>query len=240
MEMTACIHTRLCLPVPSLPRRGHLSPHRASVRSHHLPFLLSPSRSDSLRTTQQPTYLQATPSGQDAVSKDVHLLSPSGQKTQITKVCPPQPLSHTKHDTESVPHWDLIQCRPHRPRDQRLGSHSSEQRAFDRCFCYLVLDEHIRIDVKNAQVRVTALGGNPDDIASETYTEMNNNPLRSGVAYLAPSGARLQIGSDENEAWTIVFEEQSNMNPLNEALMKSMLAGFSPEAKDAFKQNYDL
>ena len=69
---------------------------------------------------------------------------------------------------------------------------------------------------------------------------MNNNPLRSGVAYLAPSGARLQIGSDENEAWTIVFEEQSNMNPLNEALMKSMLAGFSPEAKDAFKQNYDL
>lgn len=81
---------------------------------------------------------------------------------------------------------------------------------------------------------VKALGGDPTDLTSDTFTSLNGNPLRSNIAYLAPSGASLQIGSTD-DIWKIEFEEKTNVNPFNASLIKTMVSGFSREGQDIFR-----
>lgn len=81
---------------------------------------------------------------------------------------------------------------------------------------------------------LTALKGDPEDLESESFTWMNENPLRSGVPYLVSSEAVLHFGSSDAK-WTIESKESSNMNPLTESLLQSMVSTFSKEGKDTFK-----
>lgn len=103
----------------------------------------------------------------------------------------------------------------------------------------LVLDRHVEIALQNSQVTVKALGGDPKDLESDTLTSLNGNPLRSQVAYLASSGSELQMGSGK-DVWRIEFDEKTNVNPVNEALLKTMISGFSKEGQDAFKDKSGL
>lgn len=97
-----------------------------------------------------------------------------------------------------------------------------------------MLFQHARLEWKNGQLMLTALGGNPDDLESESFTWMNENSLRSGVLYLVSTGAVLHFGSSDVK-WTIECKESSNMNPLSESLLQSMVSTFSQEGKDTFK-----
>lgn len=101
-----------------------------------------------------------------------------------------------------------------------------------------VLEKHVEINVRQGQVTVEALSGDPEDLDSDTFVFLNGNPIRSRIPYLISSGAELQIGSD-TPVLKLNFEEKTNVNPINEAILKSMVSGFSTEGQDAFNETWE-
>lgn len=81
--------------------------------------------------------------------------------------------------------------------------------------------DHARLEHTNGRVYCTALAGDPDDFLCSTFTWLNGNELRRGVAYLVQPGSKISFGNSDN-AITVDFEEQSGVSPALEMVMKGM------------------
>lgn len=79
--------------------------------------------------------------------------------------------------------------------------------------------KHAQLELKNGRVFCTALEGEEDDLYGESYTWIDQAPLRTGISYMVSPSSEVAFGSI-SDSWEMVFEESGVASELS---MEGML-----------------
>eukprot|EP00775_Hariotina_reticulata_P004609 gene4609-4863_t len=92
----------------------------------------------------------------------------------------------------------------------------------------LVAPEHAELQQKGKQVFLKALQG--EFVFDRTYTWIDDAEARPNVSYVLASGSVLSFGNQQ-QSYSIEFEEPAGSNPLLEMMMKGMAASAAPDVQ---------
>ncbi|GMH36407.1 hypothetical protein BSKO_04275 [Bryopsis sp. KO-2023] len=91
-------------------------------------------------------------------------------------------------------------------------------------------DEHARIELKQGRVYCTALVGEEGSLTAESYTWIDGNPIRPGIAYMLSPGSNVAIGEESNSL-KLDFEETGGASWVVENMVKMMANQCTDEGK---------